>query len=202
MTKKKTDPTPDFNRLNPSPTVPSIIGLAGYARAGKDSVGEIIHRLYGHNVLSFSDILREFLYAQDLYIPNRGHAIRLNEVVDHYGWEKAREEYPYIRTLQQTTGEEAGRGVLHTQVWVTAWHHRVVAGGLWVNPSVRYPNEVDLIQNAGGVVLRVQRPGVGPVNDHISDRALEGRELDGLIINDGSLVDLEGEVQRVLGEFK
>ena len=194
---------PDFNRLNPSPTAPTLIGLAGYARSGKDTVAEIVQRLYGHIVLSFSDILREFLYAQDLYIPDeKGFAIRLNEVVDAIGWEDARERYQYIRVLQQKIGQEAGRETLGQDVWVNAWNNRVLAlGGEWVNPSVRYPNEVEAVRNLGGVVLGVIRPGVGPVNDHLSDRALDGVVLDGLIVNDGTLADLEGEVQRVLGEF-
>jgi hypothetical protein len=192
---------PDFNRLNPSPTAPRIIGLAGYARSGKDTVGEIINRLYGHQVLSFSDILREFLYAQDLHIPTFRGSARLNDLVDDLGWEEARNQYPYIRTLQQKTGAEAGRGVVAQDVWVNAWAERVRSGGLWVSPSVRYPNEGEVISYQGGVVLQVRRPGVGPVNDHISDRALDGHTFDAVILNDGTLTDLEGEVQRVLGEF-
>lgn len=195
---------PDFNRLSTSPTAPTLIGLAGYARSGKDTVAGIINRLYGHTVLSFSDILREFLYAQDLYLPGQAlrPEIRLNKVVDHYGWEEAREQYPYIRHLQQLTGTEAGREILGPQVWCDAWSRRVLTqGGSWVNPSTRFPNEAERITNLGGKVYRVVMPGVGPVNEHGSDTALDDWDFDGIIMNDGSLLDLEGEVQRVLGDL-
>ena len=52
-----------------------------------------------------------------------------------------------------------------------------------------------------GKVYDVRRPGVGPVSDHISEHDLDDWPFDGIIHNDGTLVDLEGEVQRVLGEF-
>lgn len=193
--------TPNFNLLNPSPTAPKIIGLAGYAQSGKDSVGQIIHRLYSHTVLSFSDILREFLFAQDLHLSD---GKRLNPLVNAYGWEEVRRMYdPEIRLLQQHTGHEAGRLVLGGSVWVDAWINRVdTFGGSWVNPSVRYPNEVEAIHRLGGTMIRVIRPGVGAVNSHASDSALDDMTMDLRIVNDGDLVDLEGEVQRVLGEFK
>jgi hypothetical protein len=196
--------TPDFNRLNPSPTAPKIIGLAGYARAGKDTVAGIINRLYGHQVTSFSDILREFLYAQNLWLPSKvgNHAFRINAVVDQYGWEEARRMHPEIRELQQLTGTEAARNILGQTVWVDAWMRRVSeAGGLWVNPSVRFPNEAEAITAMGGKVYRIVKPGIKAVNDHPSDTALDGWDYDGVIMNDGTLIDLEGEVQRVLGEF-
>lgn len=189
---------PNFNWLRPSSMVPTIIGLSGYARSGKDTVAGIIHRLYGHQVLSYSDILREFLYGQGLSL---SYGCYLNEVVDEFGWDEARSLYPEIRELQQKTGTEAGRDILGPRVWVDAWERRVLAqGGMWVNPSIRFPNELDAIQYLGGVVLRVRRPGVEAVNGHSSDSALDGYVLD-VIENDGTLTDLEGEVQRVLGEF-
>lgn len=191
---------PNFNRLNPSPTAPRIIGLAGYARSGKDTAGEIINRLYGHQVLSFSDILREFLYAQELHVPTFRGSTPLNDLVDSLGWEEARNQYPYIRTLQQKTGTEAGREVISQTIWIDAWTSRTQEGN-WVNPSVRFLNEVKAIKDAGGSIYRINRPGVGPVNEHVSDRELDDYVFDGVILNDGDLLDLEGEIQRVLGEF-
>jgi hypothetical protein len=191
--------TPDFNRLNPSPTAPKIIGLAGYARAGKDTVAGIINRLYGHQVTSFSDILREFLYAQNLHLST---GVSLNFLVDQFGWETTRDRYPEIRELQQLTGTEAARNIFGQTVWVDAWVRRVSeSGGLWVNPSVRFPNEAEAITAMGGKVYRIVKPGIKAVNDHPSDTALDGWDYDGVIMNDGTLIDLEGEVQRVLGEF-
>lgn len=191
---------PDFNRLNPSPTAPKIIGLAGYARSGKDTVAGIINRLYGHTVLSFSDILREFLYAQNLHLST---GVSLNFLVDQFGWEKTRDRYPEVRELQQLTGTEAARNILGESVWIDAWARRTDWGSEpTVNPSVRFPNEADAIKRLGGVIYRIVKPGIKAVNDHPSDTALDDWDYDGLMMNDGSLIDLEGEVQRILGEFE
>lgn len=190
---------PGSNPLSTAP-VAKIIGLTGYARSGKDTTAAIINRLYGHNVLSFSDILREFLYAQDLYLPGMAlnPEIRLNRAVDELGWEEARERFPYIRHLQQKTGTEAARNILGQDVWVSAWMKRVHEdGGPWVNPSVRFPNEALAIEAAGGRIFRILRPGVGAVNAHPSDSALDGHGFE-TIINDGSLDDLEKDVRMVL----
>lgn len=189
---------PNFNLLNPSPTVPRVIGLSGYAQSGKDTVGNIIARLYGHRRTSPSDVLREFLYAQDLFLPD---GQRLNDLVDEVGWEEARRQEPWIRVLQQHTGTEAGRNILGPDVWTRVMFKRYTAGGLIVDSSVRFENEAANVKAAGGVMLRVIRPGVRPVNSHASDTALDHYAFDDIIVNDGDLLDLEGEVQRVLGEF-
>lgn len=193
---------PNFNHLNPSLTAPKLIGLSGYAQSGKDTVGSIITTLYGHKPISFSDKLREFLYAQDLYIEGPfGSAIRLNAVVDQVGWEAARVEFPYIRELQQRTGTDAGRTLLGDTVWIDASMADMKPGGSYVFTSVRFPNEAMRIVEAGGLIFRVTRPGVEAVNDHPSDTALDDWEFDGYIENDGDLVDLQGEVMSALGEF-
>lgn len=195
--------TPNFNRLNPSLTAPKLIGLSGYAQSGKDTVGKIITDLYGHEPISFSDKLREFLYEQDLYIPDeKGFAIRLNEVVDAIGWEDARRRYQYIRVLQQKTGTDAGRHLLGDTIWIDAAMSVMRPGGSYVFTSVRFPNEALRIVESGGIILRVERPGVEAVNDHGSDTALDDWDFDGYIENDGSLLDLQGTVMIALGEFQ
>lgn len=51
------------------------------------------------------------------------------------------------------------------------------------------------------VSVRIMRPGVKPINDHPSETALDSHHFDGYVMNDSNLVDLEGEVQRVLGDL-
>jgi hypothetical protein len=62
----------------------------------------------------------------------------------------------------------------------------------------RYPNEAAAIRARGGLVLRVERPGVEPINAHRSEVALDGFDFDAVIDNDGSIEDLVAKLDTVL----
>lgn len=190
-------PLPDL----PEPwQIPRLIGLSGYAQSGKDTVGRIITEHYGHEPVSFSDKLREFLYAQRvIYLPD---GRLLNDVVDEIGWEEARLVYPVIRELQQYTGTDAGRNLIYDRIWVDASMRSMLPGQPYVFTSVRFPNEAEVITEAGGVLLRVVRPGVGPVNAHMSDTQLDGWRFDGIVVNSGTILDLHTEVTKTLEGLK
>lgn len=67
----------------------------------------------------------------------------------------------------------------------------------------RFPNEVLGIQRIGGIVVRVDRPAAGlsgPAAEHASEREmahLADGVFDDVVVNDGSLLDLEDDVRRV-----
>lgn len=66
-----------------------------------------------------------------------------------------------------------------------------------VVPGVRFPNEVALLRARGGLMLRVQRPGVQPVALHVSERALDDVRMDMVLANAGSLEELEVRVRHL-----
>lgn len=184
-----------------------LIGLSGYAQTGKDTVGEILVRDHGYRLVSPSNVLREFLYAQELFLhggPDEFGGWQpptfLNTVVDTHGWEMARRLYPEIRVLQQKTGTEAGREVLHYDVWLAAMADRFMPGAPHVSASVRFHNEAQFVLDRGGIVVRVNRPGVEPVNAHASDTMMDDWNFDYVIDNDGTLEDLAAKVADVLAD--
>jgi hypothetical protein len=105
-----------------------------------------------------------------------------------------------VRRILQALGTKC-REILGQDVWVDAAFD-TLGDGTYVFSDCRFPNEAKAIKDAGGTVLRVVRPGVNALNDHISEIGLDGWDFDGIVMNDGGVVDLEGEVQRVLGEFE
>jgi hypothetical protein len=78
---------------------------------------------------------------------------------------------------------------------------------------MRFDNEVAAIQGRKGVLVKVKRPGVGPVNDHVSDRGLPDDAFDLILDNDSTLAAWEDKgvmlskwvqdfvVTRARGEF-
>lgn len=166
-----------------------IIGLSGYAGSGKDTaaLGLITD---GWERRSFADVLRAFCYAQNPLVKRADEAfmggyeyLPLRELVDEAGWERAKVENPEVRELLQRTGTEAGRDVLGANVWVDAVMNNLPDAPVVVT-DVRFGNEYAAIKAAGGHVVRIERPGIGPVNAHESDRALDGFQFDRTIRND------------------
>ncbi|MFD7677501.1 hypothetical protein [Streptomyces sp. NPDC060187] len=180
-----------------------IVGLSGYARSGKNTAADaLIQR--GWRQAGYADKLKEFLYQVNPLIPGYFGAgnLRLRQLVDSTGWDYAKTKYPEVRSLLQRTGTEAGRRVLGDDVWVEALyadHHD--AAGLVVT-DVRFPNEAEAVAKRGGVMIRVERPGVGPTKDkhgraHISETALDDWPFDHVLVNDGLVADLHAKLQGV-----
>ncbi|UFD97999.1 deoxynucleoside monophosphate kinase [Streptomyces phage Pablito] len=173
-----------------------IIGLSGYARSGKNEAAEALVQ-YGWRQAAFADKLREFLYALDPLIPGHYGAgnLRLRTLVDRTGWEYAKVTYPEVRALLQRAGTEAGRKVLGANVWVDALFRDTADAPALVITDVRFPNEAQAVADRGGVMIRVERPGVEPARDrmgrvHVSETALDDWPFDHVLQNDGAVRDL------------
>lgn len=172
-----------------------IIGFSGYARAGKSESALALQEL-GWGVTAFADKLREFLYTLNpLVQPGTQAAFgthyrpgRLKNIIDTYGWDGYKKT-PYndeIRRLIQTLGTDCGRDLLGENVWVNATINKIRLDSSrknWVIQDVRFPNEAKAIQILGGKIIRVNREGVGPVNDHPSETALDDWDFDAIITN-------------------
>lgn len=175
-----------------------VIGLAGAMRSGKDTAAKALLE-QGFVRVSFADKLRQFLYCQDPLIPTGAGHQRLSVLVDLHGWEAVKNTYPEARELMKRTGTEAGRKVLYEDVWVEAVMCNLPDAPL-VFTDVRFPNEAAAVCAAGGVVVRVTRPGFEPGADaHPSETSLRGHAFDCEVRNDGTIADLHNVV-RVIAE--
>jgi hypothetical protein len=191
-----------------------LIGVVGFARAGKDSVGQILVERAGFTRIAFADKMKEFALAVDPYIPievmpaNSGpillgekvapitHFRRLSKVVADLGWEKAKTN-PEVRRVLQKIGTEGGRLTVGPNMWVDAVDLPHVPDRTVIT-DVRFLNEASAIQALGGVIWRVVRPGIEPANNHPSEMEQRSIREDDLIENDGSLEDLADTVMLAL----
>lgn len=196
---------PDFNALNPPQgDLPPIIGLSGYARSGKDTVGSMLTGLYGYHPESFASTLKAALYLLNPMIPFDG---TVRALVDHVGWDEAKTRYPEsdlgIRALLQRIGTEVGRDLFGEDFWVEQTFKRIDAQDQrTVITDVRFINEAMAIKDRGGLVVRIERPGVEAANDHPSETALDDWNFDHTIFNDRGLTDLQGEIMLLLKDVE
>lgn len=120
-----------------------------------------------------------------------------------------------VRELLQKLGTDAIRNGLHPNAWVNAamaGYKPTIVGydgngspvselPHWIFTDCRFPNEAQAVKDRGGVVIRVDRPGVGPVNDHPSETALDDWDFDYKIANVSDLESLKYTVQLLMNKI-
>lgn len=197
-----------------------MIGVSGWAGAGKDTVADTLTFFFEFKKMAFADPLREMAMAIDPIVAieltkdtverENGHPwdfIRYSDALARYGYNEAKLMFGgEIRRFLQKLGTEAVRDVLGGDTWTKlamerAWAHMFHHGegeGVVHGVSIadtRFRNEADVIVSDGkGVVIRVNRPGVGPASDHISEHDLDDWNFDWIIENDGTEEDLAVKV--------
>jgi hypothetical protein len=164
-----------------------IIGLTGYAQSGKDTVAGILVENYGYQRVAFADPIRDLLYATN---PMLKEGYRVKGLVDVYGWDRVKVDYPEARRLLQDLGVGA-RKTFGDMFWVKQALRQVNPEGNYVITDVRYPNEAKAIREYGSSqIWRVRRLGVDPVNSHESESAMDGEKVDQIFVNNGTIDDL------------
>jgi hypothetical protein len=180
----------------------TCIGLAGWARSGKDTVADHLVDNHSYTKMSFAAPMKEAMYRLNPRITvNEVTNTALRVGIDVYGWDGIKERSPDVRGLLQRFGTEVGREMFGDDFWVNAAIKDVPDGAKAVFSDVRYPNEADAIRKLGGKVWRVLRPGVGPANEHASEHALNDYSFDKVIDNSSSISGLHSQVGALLSSL-
>ncbi len=75
-----------------------------------------------------------------------------------------------------------------------------VRADLLVVKDMRFPGEADGILSQGGLVYRIDRPGVRQDNDGADDQLVGYDRWSGVITNDGDLNDLHAKIVAIAGD--
>jgi hypothetical protein len=168
---------------------PIIIGLAGAAGSGKDSVRSVLELQHDFAGISFADPMRDMLRT---LLVSTGSS-------DEYLTRRDLKEVPIpglgvsYRHMAQTLGTEWGRQCLHPEFWLRTAHNTLafLRGQGYCNfvvSDVRFANEAEWVRNQGGEIWMLDRPGTAPVRAHISEA--RPFEADRVVANTGTLADL------------
>jgi hypothetical protein len=143
-----------------------IIGLTGYAGSGKSTAAQHLVEKHGFTLVKFAGPLKQMMRC--LGLGDREIEGELKE-----------EPHPLLsgktpRYAMQTLGTEWGRDLIGFGLWVDVAMASAATvidqGGRVVIDDCRFPNEAAAIKDAGGTVVNIRRPGVGPVNGHASEQ--------------------------------
>ena len=170
------------------------IGLSGYSRSGKNTVGRYLEN-QGWKQITFADYIRKSLYT---FNPRVSYNSRVKDIVDAHGWETGEIISPEIKILLQRFGTEVGRDLINEDIWVDLTVKSIPDGSRVVFTDCRFSNEANKVRQLGGKVWRVNRPGWQAVNDHTSETSLVDYDFDRVFINDSSIKDLDAKVEIAL----
>jgi hypothetical protein len=205
-----------------------IIGINGYAGSGKDTVGTIIQYLQTvPSNVSLEDVL-DFPFTHQWWLEEAsgwevkkwagklktmanlftGIPVEKFEDQDFKKTMLGSEWNMSVRDFLQKLGTDAIRDGLHTNAWVNALmadYKKIDYNDdeqpefpNWIITDTRFPNEAQAIKDAGGLVIRVDRPGVKPINNHPSEIGLDNWDFDYKIANVSDLKALTGTVKTIL----
>jgi hypothetical protein len=226
-----------------------IIGISGYAKAGKDTIGRIIQYMHCKNVgdIGLEEMLKyydnhEWWLEDQSGWEIKKYAGKLKQIaslltgipVESFEDQEVKNSYlnsdwdhdgkrMLVREFLQKLGTESIRDIIHPNAWVLALMSDYKAlstyqfgildlgepGGFepknssvvypnWIITDVRFPNEAKAIKDKGGIIIRVDRPGVKPINPHPSETALDNWEFDYKIANVSDFKALAFTVQTIL----
>lgn len=165
---------------------PRLIGLAGHARSGKDTVAGVLCETYGYDVRAIADPLKRILYRLQPATAS---------LVDVHGWDVAK-THPGVRESLQILGAAIRREFGFDLLPAAALERGKDSDRLVIS-DVRMPYEVEKIREGGGIVVWISREGVGPANGDITERPVD---YDVLLENNGTLEDLYEAVFNLIEE--
>jgi hypothetical protein len=169
-----------------------VVGLAGPAGAGKDTVAGILRSKTGCETYAFAGPLKEALKILGIHEPTSREAKEALLPGRTYSY----------RTAAQRLGTEFARG-LDPNFWQDLAEKCTKGAHAIVFTDVRFENEAQWIRNQGGVIWHIKgRKTTVTGNNalHASENPLAISEIDRVIHNDSSIEKLEAWVSTLLKE--
>ena len=155
-----------------------IIGILGLKGAGKDTIADYLVDNYNYNKDSFAKSLKDatavmFNWDREMLEGNTPESRAEREVPDPYWSEKLNMDWSPRYALQYL-GTNVLRKQFYDGIWLSSLEHRLLTSkDDTVISDVRFPNEVQLIKNAGGILIHVVR-GPAPEWQELAIQANEG----------------------------
>jgi hypothetical protein len=165
-----------------------IIGIAGPAGSGKDTVADyIISQRPEYVKMSFADPIKEMLFKGLKLMRSQLHGSDKEEMDARY------ERTP--RYIMQSLGTDWGRKMIHPDIWVNAMYSRVI--GPTVISDVRFENEAEFIRQQGTLIHIMGRKA--SVRSHASEDGVKFKDGEDILLrNDSDLRHLYALVNDVV----
>jgi len=199
----------------------SLIGLCGFAGAGKDTVAKYLYERRGYIKIAFADPLKDVVSAIFGWDREKVEGITAEdrewrEKPDQW-WSTALGQTITPRKMLQTWGTDIGRKQFHPKLWILSVRRKIeellLLGYNVVVTDCRFVDECNLIKELGGKLVRIHRkypewysiafhtpemmskmyPQI-----HVSEYECLRINVDHIICNEGSIQELYDLVEGIL----
>lgn len=169
-----------------------LLGLLGRKGVGKDLIADYLVKKYNYRKLAFATPLKEGCKVLFGFTHDQVYGSGRDQIDSRLGVTP--------RAILQMIGTDLVREKFGEEFWID----RALLGrdlSRTVISDVRFRNEVGRIQEAGGKIIKIIRPGLTQ-DDHSSEQGIDSLlTYDHLIVNDGDLTDLYQKIERTMREF-
>lgn len=185
-----------------------LIAFAGLKGSGKDSAANVLIEEYGFTRVALADRVRDFTYAINPIVDveifgasewtNDHELVRLQDLVDRHGWDHCKRNYPEVRRLMQAVGTEGGRNLFGENFWIDQLKNKHAdlfdEDTRYVLTDARFLNEGKFVQDNGGTLIWITRPGL--VSDGHASESTELKEVaDYFVSNVSTQEELEEDIR-------
>ena len=207
-----------------------IIGVCGFIGSGKDTVADYLVNLHHFRRESFASTLKDavasvFGWDRTMLEGRTKQAREWREQQDNW-WTNRLDMAITPRWVLQNWGTEVCRNGFHDDIWIASLENKLRnSTDDVVISDCRFPNEIQAIKNAGGIVVRVVRGAEpewydaaksrnrGPNGNtnwalsgrrleqlgvHASESAWVGTKFNAVLDNNSTLDDLYQQVKRLV----
>lgn len=139
-----------------------IIGLVGFKGSGKDAAAKILIEKHGYVKESFARPVKDAVAA----IFNWDREMLEGETTESRAWREEVDDF-WSRRLKiadftprlalQWMGTEAGRNIFGKKVWALSLERRLEKNVNYIITDTRFPNEMKMITDLGGTIVRIRR---------------------------------------------
>jgi len=110
-----------------------------------------------------------------------------------------------VRRILQWWGTEYRRAQ-DPDYWTKAWGRKISEYDVEqihvLVDDVRFMNELNVIKEHGGLIVKIERPGFDGANNHASETSLDDyADWDGKILNNGTLEEFERKIEILVGSL-
>jgi len=140
-----------------------IIGFVGFIGSGKDTAADYLVNFHGFRRDSFASTLKDavahvFGWDRTLLEGRTKQAREWREEIDTWWSERLNMPNLTPRWILQYWGTDVCRNHFHDDIWIASLENKMrKTSDNIVISDVRFPNEIQAIHNAGGIVVRVKR---------------------------------------------
>jgi hypothetical protein len=183
-----------------------LIGITGRKFNGKDTVGNYLINKYNYKNIAFAGALKKacqeiFGFTDEQVYGNE------KEIIDEF-WKTT------PRKILQYIGTDLFRNQLKNiipdigeDIWIQVVKRKII--DIWKeNPEqrivitdVRFQNEVNIIEELGGIIIKVSRPSINSnIDIHESELQIDNLKISSNIhiLNDSSLEDLYDKINYII----